>query len=204
MASGVVGTPLPGHTEPSSSAVAWRAGLFTQEHTVSSGPFGGHSFQLILSKLSITCARAPQTCSEQNKKARGKTERNEPFCSLVGILPRVWLGSLPTMWRLWMMSRRKGRSQSEDDLNSGLMSFSTFAHHVFSQSKLECLWWLQGEFAQLERSAVSEGFCSGNCKTWVGKGVNWIIYKLDMELICHGQKLVKAHVLPIADIFVVL
>lgn len=111
-----------------------------QEHTVSSGPFGGHSFQLILSKLSITCARAPQTCSEQNKKARGKTEWNEPFCSLVGVLPRVWLGSLPTMWRLWMMSRRKGRSQPEDDLNSGLMSFSAFAHHVFSQSKLECFW----------------------------------------------------------------
>lgn len=69
------------------------------------------------------------------------------------------------------------------------------------QRKQQYCWWLQGEFAQTVCSLLSEGFYSGNCKTWVREGVKWIIYKLDMELICQSQKPVKAHVLPIAIIF---
>lgn len=53
---------------------------------------------------------------------------------------------------------------------------------------------------QRECRSLSEGFCSGNCKTWVRKGVKWIIYNLDVELICCSQNPVRAHVLPIADI----
>lgn len=50
-----------------------------------------------------------------------------------------------------------------DDLNSGMISFSAFTHHVFFQSNQDCP--LQGEFAQIVCSSLSEGFYSGNCKT---------------------------------------
>lgn len=135
------------------------------------------------------------------EKAWGKPRysMNSSDLLLASCLVPGW-GALPTIECSWTASRRKVRSQPEDYLNSGLITLFCIYPSCLLSKQTSGFMVTAREFAQRVCSSLSEGFYSGNCKTWVRKGVKWIIYKLDMELICRSQKPVKAHILTVSDV----